>query len=116
MPGNLNYGGQLEKAEISPGYSYMYGAENEKEIDERRQVTQLKVAEDIYDEYEEDEDEEDEWWDETEESWEKQATKSNAGAGFRATSSNGGKIGKLRSNIFIPGKKHSFSPFLPLNQ
>lgn len=30
VPGNLNYGGQLEKAEISPGYSYVYGAENEK--------------------------------------------------------------------------------------
>ena len=110
VPGNLNYGGQLEKAEISPGYSYVYGAENEKEIDERRQVTQLKVAEDIYDEYEEDEDEEDEWWDETEESWEKQATKSNAGAGFRATPSNGGKDREITEQYIYSREETQLSP------
>lgn len=110
VPGNLNYGGQLEKAGISPGYSYVYGAENEKEIDERRQVTQLKVAEDIYDEYEEDEDEEDEWWDETEEIWEKQATKNNAGAGFRATPSNGGKDREITEQYIYSREETQLSP------
>ena len=92
-PGNLNYGDMPENAEVKAGYSYPYGAENETELEERRQITEIKLAEDIYEEDEEDEDEkeDDEWWYEAERIQEQQATGSNAVVVSKATSSNADK-------------------------
>ncbi len=65
MQGNLDHGTMPEITEKKTGFSYPYGLVNETDLEERRQITWLKFAEDIDEEKEGDEDEENEDEEET---------------------------------------------------
>ena len=52
MQGNLDHGTMPEITEKKTGFSYPYGLVNETDLEERRQITWLKFAEDIDEEKE----------------------------------------------------------------